>query len=119
MTSNPQRVLKSFFTEAKPEAMTRSELVGRLAQKYPALTHADLAATVTVILEAITTTLVAGERVEIRGFGSFGINYRPPQIGRNPKTGESVAVPAKYVPHFRAGLELRERVGKTLGSKKS
>jgi integration host factor subunit beta len=65
---------------------------------------------VRAILDAMAATLVRGDRIEIRGFGSFALNYRPPRNGRNPKTGESVNVPAKYVPHFKAGLELRERV---------
>jgi integration host factor subunit beta len=56
------------------------------------------------------TSLVNGQRIEIRGFGSFAINHRPPRTGRNPKTGEKVPVPAKFVPHFKAGRELRERV---------
>ena len=63
-----------------------------------------------MILEALTNTLSKGGRVEIRGFGSFRLNYRPPRKGRNPKTADKVAVPAKYVPHFKAGKEWRERV---------
>jgi len=58
----------------------------------------------------MTQALLAGNRIEIRGFGSFGLNYRPPRTGRNPKSGEKVQVPEKYVPHFKAGKELRERV---------
>jgi len=65
---------------------------------------------VKVILDALAETLAKGERIEIRGFGSFSLNYRPPRIGRNPKTGVKVEVPAKFVPHFKAGKELRERV---------
>lgn len=64
------------------------------------------------ILDAIQTTLAQGKRVEIRGFGSFALNYRSPRIGRNPKTGKSVLVPEKWVPHFKAGKILRERVGR-------
>lgn len=90
--------------------MTRSELIDRLANLYPALTHADVSAAVSVILESITSTLAANDRVEIRGFGSFGINHRPPRLGRNPKTGEQVQVPEKRVPHFKPGKELRQRV---------
>ena len=63
-----------------------------------------------MILDAMAQALLAGNRIEIRGFGSFGLNYRPPRTGRNPKSGEKVQVPAKYVPHFKAGKELRERV---------
>jgi integration host factor subunit beta len=65
---------------------------------------------VKVILDAMTEALARGDRIEIRGFGSFALNYRPPRIGRNPKSGDKVQVPAKYVPHFKAGKELRERV---------
>ena len=61
-------------------------------------------------LDAMAESLAKGERIEIRGFGSFGLNYRPPRVGRNPKSGEKVQVPEKYVPHFKAGKELRERV---------
>jgi integration host factor subunit beta len=63
-----------------------------------------------MILDALTSALVKGDRIEIRGFGSFALNYRPPRIGRNPKSGDKVQVPEKYVPHFKAGKELRERV---------
>ena len=63
-----------------------------------------------VILDALTDSLAQGDRIEIRGFGSFTLNYRPPRLGRNPKSGEKVQVPAKYVPHFKPGKELRERV---------
>jgi integration host factor subunit beta len=65
---------------------------------------------VKMILDAMGQALLSGNRIEIRGFGSFGLNYRPPRIGRNPKSGEKVQVPDKYVPHFKAGKELRERV---------
>ena len=65
---------------------------------------------VKMILDAMTQSLLGGHRIEIRGFGSFGLNYRPPRTGRNPKSGEKVHVPEKYVPHFKAGKELRERV---------
>ncbi|MBI3902085.1 MAG: integration host factor subunit beta [Nitrosomonadales bacterium] len=70
--------------------------------------NVDLA--VKVILDSMSDTLSHGGRIEIRGFGSFGLNYRPPRLGRNPKTGEKVKVPAKYMPHFKTGKELRERV---------
>ena len=90
--------------------MTRTELIERLSLQYPALTQADVNAAVTVILDSIATTLANGDHVEIRGFGSFRNNYRPPRAARNPKSGESVAVPAKVVPHFKPGKELRERV---------
>ena len=90
--------------------MTKSELIARLAQRYPQLVAKDAEYAVKVVLDAMTSSLLAGDRIEIRGFGSFGLNYRPPRIGRNPKSGEKVQVPEKYVPHFKAGKELRERV---------
>lgn len=90
--------------------MTRSELVTALAYRFPKLMKADAEMAVDHILGAISGALVKGGRVEIRGFGSFSLNYRPPRIGRNPKTGESVSVPAKWTPHFKAGKEMREVV---------
>src|SRR3954447_11276367 len=90
--------------------MTKSELIARLAQRYPQLVAKDAEYAVKMILDAMTQSLLSGHRIEIRGFGSFGLNYRPPRTGRNPKTGEKVQVPRKYVPHFKAGQELRERV---------
>ncbi|MGA8005233.1 MAG: integration host factor subunit beta [Burkholderiales bacterium] len=90
--------------------MTKSELIARLAQRYPQLVAKDAEYAVKMILDAMTQALLAGDRIEIRGFGSFGLNYRPPRVGRNPKSGEKVHVPEKYVPHFKAGKELRERV---------
>ena len=92
--------------------MTRAELIERLAGLHPQLKISDAELAVKVILEAISTILAKGGRAEIRGFGSFQPNYRPPRNGRNPKTGVKVAVPAKYVPHFKAGKELRTRVDK-------
>lgn len=90
--------------------MTRSELIAQLAQRFPQLVQKDAELAVAEILGAVGNALCSGGRVEIRGFGSFALNYRPPRIGRNPKTGESVSVPAKRVPHFKAGKELRESV---------
>jgi integration host factor subunit beta len=90
--------------------MTRSDLIARLAELHPQLLAKDAELAVKVILDTLSSTLSRGGRVEIRGFGSFGLNYRPPRQGRNPKTGDKVKVPAKYVPHFKAGKELRERV---------
>jgi integration host factor subunit beta len=90
--------------------MTRSDLISQLALLYPKLHLKDSELAVKVILDALSHTLSKGGRVEIRGFGSFGLNYRPPRKGRNPKSGASVKVPAKYVPHFKPGKELRERV---------
>jgi integration host factor, beta subunit len=90
--------------------MTKSELIATLAGHYPQLVAKDAEVAVKAILDAMTMSLVKGQRIEIRGFGSFGINYRPPRTGRNPKTGAKVSVPEKYVPHFKPGRELRERV---------
>jgi len=92
--------------------MTKSELIARLAERFPQLVAKDADFAVKMILDAMTDALVRGDRIEIRGFGSFALNYRPPRIGRNPKSGDKVSVPAKWVPHFKAGKELRERVDK-------
>ena len=90
--------------------MTRSDLIIKLAERFPQLLGKDAELAVKVILDSMATTLTSGDRIEIRGFGSFALNYRPPRMGRNPKSGDKVQVPAKYVPHFKAGKELRERV---------
>jgi len=90
--------------------MTKSELIAKLAGRYPQLVAKDAEFAVKTILDAMILSLVKGQRIEIRGFGSFGLNYRPPRTGRNPKSGDKVQVPEKFVPHFKAGKELRERV---------
>ncbi len=90
--------------------MTKSELIASLAARYPQLVAKDAELAVKTILEAMAESLAQGQRIEIRGFGSFSLNYRPPRTGRNPKTGAKVSVPEKQVPHFKAGKELRERV---------
>jgi len=90
--------------------MTKSELIVRLAERFPQLVAKDADFAVKMILDAMSEALVRGDRIEIRGFGSFALNYRPPRTGRNPKSGEKVSVPEKWVPHFKAGKELRERV---------
>ncbi|NJD35273.1 MAG: integration host factor subunit beta [Betaproteobacteria bacterium] len=90
--------------------MTKSELIARLAERFPQLVAKDADFAVKMMLDALTSALVQGDRIEIRGFGSFALNFRPPRIGRNPKSGDKVQVPEKYVPHFKAGKELRERV---------
>ena len=92
--------------------MTRSDLIMRLAELHPQLLAKDVDLAVKVLLDAMSATLLSGGRIEIRGFGSFALNYRPPRQGRNPKTGEKVEVPAKYRPHFKPGKELRWRVDK-------
>ncbi|MEQ1601784.1 MAG: integration host factor subunit beta [Methylophilaceae bacterium] len=90
--------------------MTKSDLITNLAARFPQLAIKDAELSVKAILDSMTEKLAARERIEIRGFGSFSLNYRPPRLGRNPKTGSKVEVPEKYVPHFKAGKELRERV---------
>ncbi len=94
--------------------MTKSELIARLAERFPQLVAKDADFAVKMILDAMSEALVRGDRIEIRGFGSFALNYRPPRIGRNPKSGDKVSVPAKWVPHFKAGKELRERVDQSI-----
>lgn len=90
--------------------MTRSELIAKLAQRFPSLTHQDAEESVATILDAIGDNLAKGGRAEIRGFGSFRLNVRPPRIGRNPKTGERVSVPEKAALHFKPGVEMKDRV---------
>ena len=90
--------------------MTRSDLVEELASRFSQLTHRDAEYAVKTILDAVSDALVRGHRIEIRGFGSFSVNRRPPRMGRNPRSGESVAIPEKRVPHFKPGKALREAV---------
>lgn len=90
--------------------MTKSELIDRLAEQQKHLAHLDVELGVKSVLEQMSAALAAGERIEIRGFGSFSLHFRAPRMGRNPKTGEAVALPGKHVPHFKPGKALRERV---------
>jgi integration host factor subunit beta len=90
--------------------VTKSELIARLAQRYPQLVAKDAEYAIKMILDAMTQSLLGGHRIEIRGFGSFELAYRPARVGRNPKSGKKVHVPEKCVPRFKAGKELRERV---------
>ena len=90
--------------------MTRSDLVDELAARFGQLTHRDTEFAVKTILDAMCDALVRGHRIEIRGFGSFSINRRPPRMGRNPRSGEQVHIPEKRVPHFKPGKALREAV---------
>lgn len=92
------------------KTMTKSELIERLSQEQPHLPPRDVEFSVNAVLDHMRRALVAGDRIEIRGFGSIGLRYRMPRTGRNPKTGEAVSVPGKYVPHFKPGRLLRERV---------
>jgi len=90
--------------------MTKSELIDQLADIQQHLAHLDVELAVKSLLEQMSSSLSSGERIEIRGFGSFSLHYRAPRMGRNPKTGEAVALPGKHVPHFKPGKALRERV---------
>ncbi len=90
--------------------MTKSELIDALAMKHTHLLQKDVEISVKIILEYMANTLSNGERIEIRGFGSFSLHFRAPRTGRNPKTGEAVALSPKYAPHFKPGKEMRERV---------
>lgn len=90
--------------------MTKSELISQLAAKQPQLDYRDVELAVKELLAQMSASLASGDRIEVRGFGSFSLHYRPPRVGRNPKTGASVMVSDKYVPHFKPGKELRERV---------
>ena len=95
--------------------MTKSELIDRLAAQFPQLVAKDAELAVKMILDAMAESLAKGERIEIRGFGSFSLHFRPPRQGRNPKTGEAVALSGKHVPHFKPGKDLRERVNDGAG----
>lgn len=90
--------------------MTKSELIEILSQRQSHLKGDDVDLAVKALLEMMGGSLSQGERIEIRGFGSFSLHYRPPRLGRNPKTGDPVALQGKHVPHFKPGKELRERV---------
>ena len=100
-------------------SMTKSELIERIvtAQTQTSgsqLTSKDVELAIKAMIEQMSHTLASGDRIEIRGFGSFSLHYRAPRIGRNPKTGESVGLAGKYVPHFKPGKELRDRVNSGL-----
>jgi len=90
--------------------MTKSELVESLVEANGALSRKESELVVNIIFDSMCEALQKGEKVEIRGFGSFSLHFRPPRQGRNPKTGEAVALSGKYVPHFKPGKDLRERV---------
>ena len=90
--------------------MTRSELIAAIALQFPNLMVKDAEISVKEILDVIGQALARGDRVEIRGFGSFALNYRQAHVGRNPKSGQKLQVPPKHTPHFKAGKELRERI---------
>lgn len=97
--------------------MTKSELIEVLVRKQAQLGYRDVELAVRSMLEHMASTLAGGQRIEIRGFGSFSLHYRPSRVGRNPKSGDPVMLPAKYVPHFKPGKELRDRVNESVATK--
>ena len=96
--------------------MTKSELIELMAERQPQLSQKDIELAVKTMIEHMSQVLATGNRIEIRGFGSFSLHYREPRMGRNPKTGDTVQLPGKYVPHFKPGKELRERVNLSLNT---
>jgi integration host factor subunit beta len=90
--------------------MTKRDLIDEVVKLFPRFSRRDAEVIVNEVFESLTQALVRGERIEIRGFGSFSLHFRPPRQGRNPKTGEAVALSGKHVPHFKPGKDLRERV---------
>lgn len=94
--------------------MTKSELIERIADSQDQLSPKDIELAVKLMLEYMSQSLATGSRIEIRGFGSFSVHHRAPRIGRNPKTGEPVSLEGKYVPHFKPGKELRDRVNESI-----
>ena len=95
--------------------MTKSDLIEILSDRQSLLNYRDVELAVKLILEQMSENLESGERIEIRGFGSFTLHHRPARIGRNPKSGESVTLEDKHVPHFKPGKELRDRVNNAAG----
>ncbi len=98
--------------------MTKSELIERIAEQQDQLSPKDIELGVKLILEEMSQALAMGERIEIRGFGSFSLHYRSSRMGRNPKTGEAVKLEGKFVPHFKPGKELRDRVNDAMQREK-
>ena len=94
--------------------MTKSELMERIAMRQVQLSTKDVELAVKCVIDQMVDGLAAGERIEIRGFGSFSLHYRAPRVGRNPKTGEKVNLAGKHVPHFKPGKEMRDRVNDSL-----
>ena len=100
MTSEPEIV----------PSITKSDLIDKLSQKQRNLSPEDVETAIKELIKMMSNSLATGERIEIRGFGSFSLHYRPPRSGRNPKSGELVNIPEKYIPRFRPGKEMRDRV---------
>jgi integration host factor subunit beta len=98
--------------------MTKSELIERIAARQSQLSLKDIELAIKAMLEHMSQTLASGERIEIRGFGSFSLHYREPRVGRNPKTGDTVRLEGKNVPHFKPGKEMRDRVNESLAQQK-
>ncbi|MAE35738.1 MAG: integration host factor subunit beta [Pseudomonadota bacterium] len=94
--------------------MTKSELIERIVSRQPQLSAKDVELAVKTLLDHMSQTLSSGDRIEIRGFGSFSLHYRAPRVGRNPKTGETVELQGKFVPHFKPGKELRDQVNDSM-----
>lgn len=105
---------KKMSEDSLLKSMMRSELIELMARKQSHLAYKDVELAVKSLLEQMSEALSTGGRIEIRGFGSFSLHFRPPRAGRNPKTGDSVSLPGKYVPHFKPGKELRERVNDSI-----
>lgn len=103
-----------FVAELGNITMTKSELIERIAEQQDQLSLKDVELAVKLMLDHMSQVLATGERIEIRGFGSFSLHYRAPRVGRNPKTGDSVELAGKYVPHFKPGKEMRDRVNESI-----
>ena len=94
--------------------VTKSELIECIADRYEMLSSRDVELAIKTMIDSMAQVLATGGRIEIRGFGSFSLHYRAPRIGRNPKTGDTVKLTGKHVPHFKPGKELRDRVNDSL-----
>ncbi len=113
MATDPFMFIDDDLDVVDHDSMTKSELINRLAERFPQLVTKDAEFAVKTILDSLSDAMSQGQRIEIRGFGSFALSVRPPRVGRNPKSGERVMVKEKRVPHFKPGKELRERVDAT------
>ena len=92
--------------------MTKSELIQRIAQKQPQIVERDVELAVKMMLDQMAACLASGGRIEIRGFGSFSVRFRPARVARNPRTGTPVSLPGRHTPYFKPGMKLRERVNR-------
>lgn len=98
--------------------ITKSELIEKISLKQNHLAHKDIELSIKSLIEQMSTSLAKGNRIEIRGFGSFSLHFRQSRTGRNPKTGQAVLLPGKHVPHFKPGKELRQRVNRSSAGKR-